>query len=567
MCGILSILQSTLSAEKLRECILRLSKRIRHRGPDWNGIHLQYCENGKCNAFSHERLAIVNPSSGRQPLFDDTKDICVTVNGEIYNYMYLQQMLENDNSHIKLDSKSDCAVIPFLYKEYGESFVTLLSGDFAFVLSDISSGFYMAARDPFGVCPLYIGYGADGSILLSSEMKCISDDCCHFEVFPPGCIFTSKNNEFIRYFRPSWWEDKIVPSFVPFNEAMLISALETAVHRRMMSDVPFGILLSGGLDSSIITYIATRKYQETSFIPSDGSRLKFDKLHSFSIGLENSPDSSAAIKVAAFLGTIHHAFTFTFQEGLDSLRDVIWHLETYDITTIRAATPLFLLCRYIKSLGFKMVLSGEGADELFGGYLYFRKAPSKEEFFHETSRKMKCLHLYDLLRANKASMAWGVEVRVPFMDKDFVDLAMLLDPLEKLHTPQRMEKYLLRRAFTKSLPEDIVWRQKEQFSDGVGYSWIDGLREYANEKISHHQLTLASRLFPHNTPLTKEAYMYRQIFSEFFPHNSADKTVAGGPSIACSSSVAVGWDEAFKANPDQSGRAIIGVHKEGKRYF
>ncbi|CEM36405.1 unnamed protein product [Vitrella brassicaformis CCMP3155] len=572
MCGIFAILMSTMDESTLRARALELSKRIRHRGPDWSGIHVQSGKNGTLNAICHERLSIVDPFSGKQPLFDVTGKVCVSVNGEIYNHMELRKELDEETvSHFR--TQSDCEPIAHLYKRFGESFVAKLDGMFAFIVSDAATGEFMAARDPLGICPLYIGHGPDGSVMFGSEMKVMWDACNHFEVFPPGHIYSSKLGGFKRWYHPSWFpEDSPIPT-APLDLDKLKDALEKAVEKRLMSDVPFGVLLSGGLDSSLVASIASRildrqRAQQASSKEYQ-SKAWFPRLHSFSIGLPDSPDLAAAQKVADFLGTVHHGFTFELQEGLDSLKDVIYHLETYDVTTIRASTPMYFLARKIKSMGVKMVLSGEGADEVFGGYLYFHKAPNREELHRETQRKLKLLHMYDLLRANKSTQAWGLEARVPFLDKEFLEVAMHFDPQEKMCVPgKRIEKWPIRAAFAEGnyLPDDILWRQKEQFSDGVGYSWIDGLKDYAEKQISDHQFQGARFQFPYNTPQTKEAYLFRQIFHSFFPQHSATQTVPGGPSIACSTPAAILWDQSFSANADASGRAMLGVHLQSKEF-
>uniref|UniRef100_A0A1J3E231 Asparagine synthetase [glutamine-hydrolyzing] n=1 Tax=Noccaea caerulescens TaxID=107243 RepID=A0A1J3E231_NOCCA len=545
MCGILAVLGCFDDSQAKRVRVLELSRRLRHRGPDWSGIY----QNGD-NYLAHQRLAIIDPDSGDQPLFNEDKTIVVTVNGEIYNHEELRKRLKNHKFH----TGSDCEVIAHLYEEHGEEFVDMLDGVFSFVLLNTRDNSFMVARDAIGVTPLYIGWGTDGSVWISSEMKGLNEDCEHFEAFPPGNLYSSKSGGFKQWYNPPWYNE-IVPS-TPYEPLALRRAFEDAVVKRLMSDVPFGVLLSGGLDSSLVASITARHLEET----------KASKLHSFCVGLEGSPDLKAGKEVAEYLGTEHHEFHFTVQDGIDAIEDVIYHVETYDVTTIRASTPMFLMSRKIKSLGVKMVLSGEGSDEIFGGYLYFHKAPNKQELHQETCRKIKALHKYDCLRANKATSAFGLEARVPFLDKDFINTAMSLDPESKMIKPEenRIEKWVLRRAFDDEerpyLPKHILYRQKEQFSDGVGYSWIDGLKAHAAENVNDRMMSNAAHIFPHNTPLTKEAYYYRMIFERFFPQNSARLTVPGGATVACSTAKAVEWDASWSNNMDPSGRAAIGVH-------
>ncbi|XP_078160716.1 asparagine synthetase [glutamine-hydrolyzing] 2 isoform X1 [Carex rostrata] len=550
MCGILAVLGCADVSLAKRARIIELSRRLRHRGPDWSGIHcFQDCY------LAHQRLAIVDPTSGDQPLYNEDKTIVVTVNGEIYNHEELRSKLK---SH-KFRTGSDCEVIAHLYEEHGEEFVDMLDGMFSFVLLDTRDKSFIAARDAIGITPLYLGWGLDGSIWFSSEMKALSDDCERFISFPPGHIYSSKAGGLRRWYNPPWFSESI-PS-TPYDPLALREAFEKSVIKRLMTDVPFGVLLSGGLDSSLVAAVASRHLAETKIAKQWGSQL-----HTFCVGLEGSPDLRAAREVADYLGTVHHEFHFTVQEGIDALEEVVYHTETYDVTTIRASTPMFLMSRKIKSLGVKMVLSGEGSDEIFGGYLYFHKAPNKEEFHTECCRKIKALHLYDCLRANKATSAWGVEARVPFLDKSFINLAMDLDPEWKMIKRDigRIEKWVLRNAFDDEqqpyLPKHILYRQKEQFSDGVGYSWIDGLKDHASQHVSDAMLMNASFVYPENTPTTKEGYYYRTIFEKFFPKNAARSTVPGGPSIACSTAKAVEWDAAWSKNLDPSGRAALGVH-------
>ncbi|KAK2980258.1 hypothetical protein RJ640_008926 [Escallonia rubra] len=577
MCGILAVFGCIDSSQAKRSRIIELSRRLRHRGPDWSGLH---CQND-CY-LAHQRLAIVDPASGDQPLYNEDKTVVVTVNGEIYNHRALREKLK---SH-QFRTGSDCEVIAHLYEEYGEDFVDMLDGMFSFVLLDTRDKSFIAARDAIGITPLYIGWGLDGSVWFASEMKALSDDCERFMTFLPGHIYSSKKGmdfqcclvlqelhtkyalhsrmlstgELRRWYNPSWFSEHI-PS-TPYDPLVLRQAFEKAVVKRLMTDVPFGVLLSGGLDSSLVAAVASRYLAESEAACQWGSQL-----HTFCIGLKGSPDLKAAREVADFLGTRHHEFYFTVQEGIDALEEVIYHIETYDVTTIRASTPMFLMSRKIKSLGVKMVISGEGSDEIFGGYLYFHKAPNKEEFHQETCQKIKGLHLYDCLRANKSTSAWGVEARVPFLDKEFISIAMGIDPEWKMIRPDlgRIEKWILRNAFDDEqkpyLPKHILYRQKEQFSDGVGYSWIDGLKDHANQQVTDAMLINASFIFPENIPTTKEAYYYRTIFEKFFPKNAARSTVPGGPSVACSTAKAVEWDASWSKNPDPSGRAALGVHE------
>ncbi|XP_031477605.1 asparagine synthetase [glutamine-hydrolyzing] 2-like [Nymphaea colorata] len=550
MCGILAVLGCSDTSQSKRARIIELSRRLKHRGPDWSGIHChQDCY------LAHQRLAIVDPTSGDQPLYNEDKTVIVTINGEIYNHEELRQKLKSHTFR----TGSDCEVVAHLYEEYGENFVDMLDGMFSFVLLDTRNKSFIAARDAIGITPLYMGWGLDGSIWFASEMKALSDDCEHFVSFPPGHIYSSKSGEHQRWYSPPWFAETI-PS-ATYDRLLLREAFEKAVVKRLMTDVPFGVLLSGGLDSSLVASVASRHLAKANVAKQWGSQL-----HTFCIGLKGSPDLKAAKEVADYLGTFHHEFEFTVQEGIDALEEVIYHIETYDVTTVRASTPMFLMSRKIKSLGVKMVLSGEGSDEIFGGYLYFHKAPNKEELHLETCRKIKALYLYDCLRANKSTSAWGLEARVPFLDKEFINVAMGMDPEWKMIKPDlgRIEKWVLRYAFDDEqnpyLPKHILYRQKEQFSDGVGYSWIDGLKDHANAHVSDAMLANASYVFPDNTPTTKEAYYYRAIFERFFPKNAARMTVPGGPSVACSTAKAVEWDAAWSKNLDPSGRAALGVH-------
>ncbi|QCD98655.1 asparagine synthase [Vigna unguiculata] len=550
MCGILAVLGCVDNSQAKRARIIELSRRLRHRGPDWSGIH---CHDD-CY-LAHQRLAIVDPTSGDQPLYNEDKTVIVTVNGEIYNHKELRQKL---SSH-QFRTGSDCEVIAHLYEEYGEEFVNMLDGMFAFILLDTRDKSFIAARDAIGITPLYLGWGHDGSTWFASEMKALSDDCERFMSFPPGHIYSSKQGGLRRWYNPTWFSEN-VPS-TPYDPIVLRETFERAVVKRMMTDVPFGVLLSGGLDSSLVASVVNRYLAE-----SEAARQWGSQLHTFCIGLKGSPDLKAAKEVADYLGTRHHELYFTVQEGIDALEEVIYHIETYDVTTIRASTPMFLMSRKIKALGVKMVLSGEGSDEIFGGYLYFHKAPNKKEFHEETCRKIKALHLYDCLRANKSTAAWGVEARVPFLDKEFIDVAMSMDPESKMIRRDlgRIEKWVLRNAFDDEknpyLPKHILYRQKEQFSDGVGYSWIDALKDHADKQVDATMLA-ASFIYPENTPTTKEGYLYRTIFEKFFPKNAARATVPGGPSVACSTAKAVEWDAAWSKNLDPSGRAALGVHE------
>lgn len=551
MCGILAVLGCHDATAEQRARIIELSCRLRHRGPDWSGIY----QNG--NSFlAHERLAIIDPASGDQPLFNEASSIIVVVNGEIYNHEQLKAGLERPR---KYHTGSDCEIIAHLYEEIGEDVVQRLDGMFSFVLLDTRDNSYIAARDPIGITPLYFGWGKDGSVWFASEMKALVDECETFQVFPPGHLYSSKTGELRKWYSPPALNE-IIPS-VPYNPKALREAFEKAVVKRLMTDVPFGVLLSGGLDSSLVAAVASRHLAETK-----AAKLWGPQLHTFCVGLEGSPDLKAAAEVAKTLGTLHHEFHFTVQQGLDAISEVIYHLETYDVTTIRASTPMFLMSRKIKALGVKMVLSGEGSDEIFGGYLYFHKAPNKEELHRETCRKIKALHLYDCLRANKSTAAWGLEARVPFLDKEFMDMAMSIDPAEKLidRSKGRIEKYILRKAFDDEenpyLPKHILYRQKEQFSDGVGYSWIDGLKEHASMQVTDQMMANARHIYPYNTPGTKEAYYYRLLFERRFPQHCARQTVPGGPSIACSTAAAIAWDKAWANNLDPSGRAAVGVH-------
>jgi len=559
MCGILAVLGADPSRQpELRREVLRLQRRLRHRGPDWSGL---FAADG--HVLAHERLGIVDPESGQQPLMTADEQLVLTVNGEIYNH---QALRDRHQTRFAFQTGSDCEVILPLYEALGEDCVAQLDGVFAFVLLDRRTGHFMAARDAMGVVPLYYGVGRDGSVWFASELKAISDVCERFEVFPPGHVYSSRTGGLRRWYQPDWFSEEIPQT--PADPAALRAGFESAVVKRLMSDVPWGVLLSGGLDSSLVASVAAR-HAARRVEDAEESDAWWPRLHSFTIGLEGSPDVAAAAKVADFLGTVHHAYTYTVQEGIDALSDVIYHLETFDVTTIRASTPMYLMARKIRALGVKMVLSGEGADEIFGGYLYFHKAPDAAEFHRETVRKLQTLHLYDCLRANKSTSAWGVETRTPFLDKAFLDLAMGMDPTHKLSgthpSGARIEKHVLRDAFDDEthpwLPSEVLWRQKEQFSDGVGYGWIDGLRDHAEAVVSDAMFQQAAFRFPSNPPATKEAYLYRSMFEEHYPQSSAIDTVPGGPSIACSTPTAIAWDAAFAEAADPSGRAIQGVHQ------
>ncbi len=560
--------------EELRSQILEMSKRIRHRGPDWSGVYT-----GENAILSHERLAIVDPLSGKQPLVSDDEKIILAVNGEIYNHKKLR---EEFASSYKFRTQSDCEVIIPLYKKFKSAgnfsaMIEKLSGIFAFALYDSEDDTYLIGRDEIGVIPLYQGWDKAGRYYVASELKALEGDCQTIEEFPNGCYLYSKEGKPVRWYHRSWESYDVVKNSAratddkgevinPSVIEKLRNGLESAVKAQLMSDVPYGVLLSGGLDSSIIAAV-TQKYSKKRVESDSKESAWWPQLHSFAVGLEGSPDLVAAKKAADYIGTVHHEVHFTIQEALDALPDVIYHIETYDITTVRASTPMYLLARVIKSMGIKMVLSGEGSDELFGGYLYFHKAPNAKEFHEELVRKMSKLHLYDCLRANKSLMAWGVEGRVPFLDKDFIDIAMNLNPNDKMNIKlsdgrQRMEKWILRKAFEDLLPQDICWRQKEQFSDGVGYNWIDTLKKITEEKVSDAEFARRENRFPVNPPKTKEEYYYREIYSRLFPSDSAARCVPHEAGVACSTAKALEWDAAWKNADEPSGRAIAGVHND-----
>ncbi len=552
MCGIVCAFDLKQKSEVLRPQILEMSKKIRHRGPDWSGIF----DNNKA-IMAHERLAIVDPASGKQPLFSPDKQLVLAANGEIYNHRDLRSSLE---SEYEFQTQSDCEIILALYKEKGVDFVDDLNGIFGFAIYDVAQDSYFIARDHMGIIPLYIGWDQNGTFYVASELKALESTCTKIELFPPGHYLHSKNGEFVRWYNRDWKDYDAVKD----NETSIQKikeALEDAVHRQLMSDVPYGVLLSGGLDSSVTSAIA-KKYAQKRVESGDTTDAWWPQLHSFSVGLEGSPDLAAAQKVADHIGTVHHEIKFTIQEGLDAIKDVVYNLETYDTTTIRASTPMYLMARVIKSMGIKMVLSGEGADELFGGYLYFHKAPNDKEFHQETVRKLDKLHMYDCLRANKSLAAWGIEGRVPFLDKEFMDVAMSINPKDKMINGERMEKWVVRKAFEDMLPESVAWRQKEQFSDGVGYSWIDTLKDLVEQEISDEQMENAHFRFPIQTPLSKEEFYYRSIFESHFPSEAAALCVPQEPSVACSTKIALEWDEAFKNMNDPSGRAVAKVHDQ-----
>ena len=553
MCGIVAILLNVEEqTSKLREKALRMSQKIRHRGPDWSGI---YC--GGSAILAHERLSIVDPESGQQPLFSPDRKQVLAVNGEIYNH---QEIRRRYAGKYDFQTGSDCEVILALYRDKGINFLEDLSGIFAFVLYDEERDEFLIARDPIGVIPLYIGYDSNGTIYVASELKALEGQCERYEPFLPGHYFWSKEPGMKRYYQRDWFDYDAVKD----NDASVSAihdALVSAVKRQLMSDVPYGVLLSGGLDSSVISAIA-EKFSEMRIEDNSQTKAYWPRLHSFAVGLKGAPDLAKARMVADHIGTVHHEINYTIQEGLDAIRDVIYYIETYDVTTVRASTPMYLLARVIKSMGIKMVLSGEGADEIFGGYLYFHKAPTARDFHDETVRKLSKLHLYDCLRANKSLSAWGVEGRVPFLDKEFLDVAMRTNPEAKMCPGQTIEKRIVREAFADLLPAEVAWRQKEQFSDGVGYSWIDTLKAVTAQAVTDEQMAHAAERFPINPPKNKEEYYYRCIFAEHFPSDSAARSVPSEASVACSTAIALEWDAAFKNLNDPSGRAVKGVHEQ-----
>ena len=552
MCGIVALLNVKKPTQSLRQKALCMSQKIRHRGPDWSGI---YC--GSTAILAHERLSIVDPESGGQPLFSPDGRQVLAVNGEIYNHQDIRRRLSN---HYEFRTGSDCEVILALYREKGIDFLEDLNGIFAFVLYDEERDAFLIARDPIGVIPLYIGYDSDGTVYVASELKALEGQCERYEPFLPGHYYWSLEPGLKRYYQRDWMSyDAVKDNGASVSD--LHDALEDAVRRQLMSDVPYGVLLSGGLDSSVISAVAER-FSEHRIEDNSQSRAWWPRLHSFAVGLKGAPDLAKARMVAEHIGTVHHEINYTVQEGLDALRDVIYFIETYDVTTVRASTPMYLLARVIRSMGIKMVLSGEGADEIFGGYLYFHKAPDARAFHEETVRKLSKLHFYDCLRANKSLAAWGVEGRVPFLDKAFLDVAMRLNPEAKMCPGKVIEKKIVREAFADLLPEAVAWRQKEQFSDGVGYSWIDALKAMTAEAVSDEEMAHAAERFPINPPLNKEEYFYRSIFAEHFPSDSAARSVNQEASVACSTSVALEWDAAFRGQNDPSGRAVKGVHEQ-----
>ena len=553
MCGIFTVLDIKGNPIELRKLAINRVKRIRHRGPDWSGV---YSDNKA--VICHERLAIVDVVHGAQPLVDKGTGLVLSVNGEIYNHLELREKYLKKPHDFQ--TASDCEPILYLYDELGPDFVKLMNGIFAFVIYDPRDGDFFIARDHIGINPLYWGRDGEGNLFVSSEMKALFDVCPKVEIFPPGHYYKGSEGKLVKWYNPSW----ATPGKIPSEEAdleKLRDSLVAAVKRQLMSDVPFGLLISGGVDSSVIASIAA-KFSEKRVESGDTERAWWPRMHSFSVGLPGAPDTKYARLVADYIGSQHHEIEFTVQEALDAIPDVIYHLETFDVTTIRAGTPMYLMSRVIKSMGIKMVLSGEGSDEIFGGYLYFHKAPNPTEFHEELVRKLSMLHLYDCLRANKAMCAWGVEARVPFLDPEFLNVAMNIDPKHKMIRKDegRIEKYILRKAFDGWIPKEVLWRQKEQFSDGVGYSWIDSIKAYAEKEISDSVMANARYRFPVKTPPTKEAYWFRTIFEEHFKNPSAVDLIPDGPSIACSTPTAIRWDAAWANMADPSGRAVHGVH-------
>lgn len=551
MCGFVGVFDVIQDVSILRHQVLKMAKKIRHRGPDWSGI---YC--GDNAILVHERLSIVGVDSGKQPLYSEDGKYILAVNGEIYNHKELRDRYPEYN----FQTHSDCEVILALYQDKGEKLLEDLNGIFAFALYDVEKDTFLIGRDHIGIIPLYMGYDNVGQFYVSSELKALEGVCPNIKEFLPGHYMLGSDGVITPWYNRDWMEyDKIRDNIT--DEKELKSSLESAVHRQLMSDVPYGVLLSGGLDSSIISAIAKR-YAARRVEDDNKTEAWWPQLHSFAVGLKDSPDLIASRKVAEYIGTVHHEIHFTVEEALDALSDVIYHIETYDVTTVRASTPMYLLARFIKSMGVKMVLSGEGADELFGGYLYFHKAPDAKAFHEETVRKIEKLHLYDCLRANKSLAAWGVEGRVPFLDKEFIDVAMRINPKDKMCGNGKIEKHILRKAFEEYLPESVAWRQKEQFSDGVGYNWIDSLRLIADGKVTDRQMEHAAERFPINPPMSKEEYWYRTMYEEHFPSAAAAQCVPSVPSVACSTAVALEWDASFKNNADPSGRAVKMVHTD-----
>lgn len=552
MCGFVGAFDLTQDLIGLRSQVLKMAKRIRHRGPDWSGI---YC--GEKAILVHERLSIVDIKSGGQPLYNKDKNLVLAVNGEIYNHQNIRNRFKG---RYEFQSNSDCEVLLALYQEKGVDLFDELNGIYAFALYDIENNSYLIGRDHMGIIPLYMGYDDFGQFYVASELKALEGICPNIKEFPAGYYYDSRDGELKQWYKRDWMEyDNVKDNDTDLE--VLKKGLEDAVHRQLMSDVPYGVLLSGGLDSSIISAVA-KKFAARRIENNNETEAWWPQLHSFAIGLKGAPDLIAAQKVADHIGTVHHEIHFTVEEALDALSDVIYHIETYDVTTVRASTPMYLLARFIKSMGVKMVLSGEGSDEIFGGYLYFHKAPNAKALHEETVRKLDKLHLYDCLRANKTLAAWGVEGRVPFLDKEFMDIAMRMNPQDKMCGNGKIEKYALRKVFEGYLPESVTWRQKEQFSDGVGYNWIDTLREVASKKVTDKQMEKAAERFPINPPMSKEEYWYRTMFEEHFPSASAAGTVPSVPSVACSSAVALEWDASFKNKIDPSGRAVKTVHAE-----
>lgn len=551
MCGIVCTFNLKKPAEQLRPQLLKMSIKLRHRGPDCSGIFS--CDRA---ILAHERLSIVDPASGKQPLVSQDGQLILAVNGEIYNHRDIRKKYAHTYEFL---TQSDCEVILALYRDKGPNFLEELNGIFAFALYDKEKDLFLIGRDHIGIIPLYQGWDRDGTYYVASELKALEGFCNKIEEFLPGQYYYSPDDKPTQWYTRDWMEYEQVKN--NYSDVIVLrKAMEDAVQRQMMSDVPYGVLLSGGLDSSIISAVA-KKFASKRVETDNREDAWWPQLHSFAIGLEGSPDLAAARKVAKHIGSIHHEIEYTVQEGLDALRDVIYHIETYDVTTVRASTPMYLIARYIKSMGVKMVLSGEGADEIFGGYLYFHKAPDAEEFHKETVRKLSKLHQYDCLRANKSLAAWGVEGRVPFLDKEFLDVAMRLNPKDKMSGNGKIEKHILRQAFEDYLPAEVAWRQKEQFSDGVGYSWIDTLKEIAGQQVTDEQMANVHHRFPINPPLTKEEYVYRTIYSDLFPSDSAAQCVPSVPSVACSTPVALAWDEAFRKHADPSGRSVVSVHE------
>ena len=552
MCGIVCAFNLRGDKDLIRSNVLEMAQKVRHRGPDWSGIY------SSDNAIlAHERLAIVDPTSGKQPIISEDGLKVIAVNGEIYNHKNLKNRFAADYN---FRTESDCEVILALYEKKGINFLNDLNGIFAFALYDSSNDKYLIARDHMGIIPLYMGWDKDDIFYISSELKSLEGVCDKIELFPPGHYLESSSMNLVKWYDPEWVSYEHVKDSETSIKA-IHDSLSAAVKRQLMSDVPYGVLLSGGLDSSITSALA-KKFASKRIESNDKQDAWYPQLHSFSVGLKDAPDLKAARIVADHIGTIHHEINFTVQEGIDAIRDVIYHLETYDITTIRASTPMYLIARAIKSLGIKMVLSGEGADELFGGYLYFHKAPNAKEFHEETVRKLDKLHQYDCLRANKSLAAWGIEGRVPFLDKEFIDVAMNINPEDKMIKNGRIEKWVLREAFKDYLPESVLWRQKEQFSDGVGYSWIDSLKDLVSKQVSDNNLEEASKTYPINTPRNKEEYYYRSIFNNHFPSDASAMSVPSVPSVACSTPQALEWDEAFKNMNDPSGRSISNIHNK-----